>query len=395
MRELHSVSNKLMIPPTIVDGPVASDRRPPPSPGLRPRLAARNSSNTSVDSASSAFSFQSCFSTSSTSTSSITRRNSSVPPSPALRPSSYSSHSGTTESRSVAKKRSRASVRDSFSSSVDSVRRMMRGLRTERALSSAPSSAHSSGSSRPREELAAWSNIKLWTREVGRIVKAIDRLSMRYTAAPSISGHPFDSPGGMLAFRDALDLKGFEAEVKRYRKWVHSWERQNGRSKRVFAHNDTCVVVSLCWLTVRRQYGNLLLRTRDGIDDPAAVMEAESIRLPHELLIVVDFEYAALNSRAFDIANHFVEYRADYHAERSWSLEVHLPAPTQLERYRFFRAYLGVDGGINGDETDDKPVDDAQEDPRVQRLEAEVRAWTAASHAMWAMWGASSLLGAR
>lgn len=118
-------------------------------------------------------------------------------------------------------------------------------------------------------------------------------------------------------------------------------------------------------------------------------MEAESLRLPHELLIVVDFEYAALNSRAFDIANHFAEYRADYHAERSWSLEAHLPAPTQLERFRFYRAYLGVDGGINGDETDDKPVDEASEDPRVQRLEDEVHAWTAASHAMWAMWGAS------
>ena len=117
----------------------------------------------------------------------------------------------------------------------------MHGLRTDHSSSAATSVAPSAGPSRPREELAAWSNIKLWTREVGRIVKAIDRLSMRYTAAPTITGHPFDSPAGMLAFRDALDLKGFESEVKRYRRWVHSWERQNGRSKRVFAHNDTCV----------------------------------------------------------------------------------------------------------------------------------------------------------
>ena len=120
----------------------------------------------------------------------------------------------------------------------------MRGLRTDHSSSAATSAAPSAGPGRPREELAAWSNIKLWTREVGRIVKAIDRLSMRYTAAPNVSGHPFDSPGGMLAFRDALDLKSFEAEVKRYRQWVHSWERQNGRSKRVFAHNDTCVVAT-------------------------------------------------------------------------------------------------------------------------------------------------------
>lgn len=88
----------------------------------------------------------------------------------------------------------------------------------------------------------------------------------------------------------------------------------------------------------------------------------------------------------FDIftANHFVEWRADYHhSSLSHSLLVHDPYPTSIERRRYIRAYLGVDGGYDG--TDDKLPE--HEDPRVERLEQEIELWQPSSHAMWAVWG--------
>lgn len=105
------------------------------------------------------------------------------------------------------------------------------------------------------------------------------------------------------------------------------------------------------------------------------------------MIIVVDFEYAGVNPRGLDIANHFLEWQTDYHhSTLSHSLSAHGAGPTLLERQRFYRAYVPVDGGY--DEGGAEPVipDLENDDPRVQRLEQEVRLWTAASHAMYAVW---------
>lgn len=154
------------------------------------------------------------------------------------------------------------------------------------------------------------------------------------------------------------------------------------------------------------------------------------------------FEYASPNPRAFDIANHFHEWRADYHHdELSYSLTNHGDYPTLSERRRFYRAYVGADMGYDGlaahdprtpllspfagatlteEEISHLSLDDqreledergqnktassglrqqshpapnaaekasAREDPRVLRLEEEVKVWSACSHAQWAVWG--------
>lgn len=99
-----------------------------------------------------------------------------------------------------------------------------------------------------------------------------------------------------------------------------------------------------------------------------------------------DFEYAGVNPRGFDIANHFLEWQTDYHHPTlSHSLTRHSRGPTIEERQRFYRAYVPCDGAFDtGEELPIPPL--ADDDPRVQRLEEEVQLWTAASHAMYAVW---------
>lgn len=93
-----------------------------------------------------------------------------------------------------------------------------------------------------------------------------------------------------------------------------------------------------------------------------------------------------MNPRGLDIANHFLEWQTDYHhSSLSHSLSAHGAGPTLLERQRFYRAYVPCDGGF--DVGNEPPIPALEhDDPRVQRLEEEVRLWTAASHAMYAVW---------
>lgn len=87
-------------------------------------------------------------------------------------------------------------------------------------------------------------------------------------------------------------------------------------------------------------------------------------------------------------ANHFIEWTADYHHPTlSYSLTSHGAYPTLDERARFYKAYVDS-GSVFASSTDDTSSQtEALEDLRVQRLEAEVNVWTAASSAMWAVWG--------
>ncbi|KAF8527906.1 choline kinase cytoplasm [Hysterangium stoloniferum] len=145
---------------------------------------------------------------------------------------------------------------------------------------------------------------------------------------------------------EELDLDQFGVEWERYWVWLMAWEREHGRSPRVFAHNDT-------------QYGNLLRLKKLGKGEA-----------PHHRIIVVDFEYASLNPAAFDIGNHFHEWTADYHGTRPHELDVS-QYPSKEERYNFYGGYLET----------------SATEENVRWLDASVMAWSAASHGMWAVWG--------
>lgn len=145
-------------------------------------------------------------------------------------------------------------------------------------------------------------------------------------------------------------------------------------------------------------------------------------------IIVVDFEYAGPNPAAFDIANHFHEWTADYHSDAPHVL-TSLRYPTREERNNFYLGYFGslmlgsspaptsrplfhksgssssINSlpGLNGTYTPTSSISSsssglfsvdlstrlgqAELEDAMDGLDAQVRAWSPASHAMWIIWG--------
>jgi len=161
------------------------------------------------------------------------------------------------------------------------------------------------------------------------------------------------------AIRKELDLDSFSEDWNRYMKWLSEIERIEGASRTVFAHNDA-------------QYGNLLKLTKL----PPGTAE-------HRQLIVVDFEYASPNPAAFDIANHFHEWTANYHGSVPHVLNPSL-YPTHEERRNFYLAYLEHSAPRPSAATQ---LSESARELELQKLDRQVSLWSPASHAMWAVWG--------
>lgn len=164
-------------------------------------------------------------------------------------------------------------------------------------------------------------------------------------------------PGAPQSARSSLDLDRLHEEWERYTCWLDEQEKIAGPSPRVFAHNDT-------------QYGNLLrLKTlKEGMSK-------------HQRIIVVDFEYASPNPAAFDIANHFHEWTANYHSDTAHILDPAL-YPTEDQRRNFYRSYLR-----HIEPNKERQMSTEELEAKADTLESQVRAWSPASHAMWALWG--------
>jgi choline kinase len=84
---------------------------------------------------------------------------------------------------------------------------------------------------------------------------------------------------------------------------------------------------------------------------------------------------------AFDIANHFHEWTADYHSSTPHIMNPSL-YPTIEQRYNFYSAYLE-----HTLLTTTVFPDDITHKAELDKLEKQVQAWSPASHAMWAIWG--------
>lgn len=105
---------------------------------------------------------------------------------------------------------------------------------------------------------------------------------------------------------------------------------------------------------------------------PSIFLIASSLQI-----IVVDFEYASPNPAAFDIANHFHEWTANYHTEIPHVLH---PSryPTVPERRNFYAAYISHTYPT---------LSDSEQAKMMVDLDTQVRAWSPASHLMWGLWG--------
>ncbi|CCG80513.1 Ethanolamine kinase [Taphrina deformans PYCC 5710] len=141
-------------------------------------------------------------------------------------------------------------------------------------------------------------------------------------------------------------VQTFIRHIKLYRSFVRGKEGEI-----VFCHNDL-------------QYGNLL-RTKGE---------------EHNCLAVIDFEYAGPNPRSFDIANHFIEWMANYHESPSHELDT-AAYPTYGQSRNFLGEYIQF-GKLIARRED--PVVSPDE---IEKLSESVDLWRAMSHAQWAIWG--------
>ncbi|KAJ7899990.1 kinase-like protein [Mycena olivaceomarginata] len=189
---------------------------------------------------------------------------------------------------------------------------------------------------------------KGWEIGVKKNVKSWIHFAREVLALPAVSEN----------LRAEFDLDGFKRDWDAYMQWLASVDDVQRGSRRVYAHNDT-------------QYGNLLL------------LNTRNENLPeHRQLIVVDFEYASPNPASFDIANHFHEWTANYHSDTPYILD-HTRYPTKEQRSNFYLAYLEH----STVSPDLRPMPKLELVGMMPDLEKQVRAWSPASHAMWAIWG--------
>jgi choline kinase len=107
-------------------------------------------------------------------------------------------------------------------------------------------------------------------------------------------------------------------------------------------------------------------------------------QLLYRKVIVVDFEYASPNPAAFDIANHFHEWTANYHSSTPHILD---PSryPTLQERRNFYLAYMGQ--SVVSSSVSPETLEEDILEGELEKMDRQVQAWSPASQAMWAVWG--------
>ena len=228
-----------------------------------------------------------------------------------------------------------------------------------------PSSSSSSSSLRGPYP-GVWRRLKRWSVEAAKIVHLVEKFAATESGAKAITAafadHPSlaeereagtlntdhigPTPGSLrnlIRAVRAVDLRSLYRELDEFKRFVRKWERKEGPSKRVFAHNDA-------------QYGNLLaikhfpgssetinaastnLQAKSptttvvdleavesspsiptgmpryagqrGRSDPASPAPLPQRSLsrsrtrknppPHHRLVVIDFEYASPNPRGYD-----------------------------------------------------------------------------------------------
>lgn len=306
-----------------------------------------------------------------------------------------------------------------------------------------------------------WRRLKRWTREASKVIELVNQfasspegsvvckamgvgalpVSIKTPAQPHAKAHALRATklyfSDMMKALHAIDLPMLCLDIAEYKQYVRSWEQKAGKSRRVFCHNDS-------------QSGNLLLLRPDasgqlpamasgmprtgsmsphsvGIESPTLRPRSRSrsrAQAAHHRLVVIDFEYASPNPRAYDIANYFREWTTNYvHPTHSWSTRVHGPYPTKEERFQWLRAYvehgrwltrrgrmtsklstpesistvseMSLPPAVTAGETTppmsprpsvQSPTIDATQ-VEVERLEEEVYVWSPATNAVWGLWG--------
>ncbi|XP_065203007.1 choline/ethanolamine kinase isoform X2 [Planococcus citri] len=152
-------------------------------------------------------------------------------------------------------------------------------------------------------------------------------------------------------------------------KWLRSYLTKF-HSPVVFCHNDM-------------QEGNILIKSQSqpqlqqlqpqqqSHNDDEFVVVADDKPSSSASLIIIDYEYCAYNYRAFEIANHFMEWVFDYKVPDYPYFSVHVDNyPTMQQQRTFVEHYLK---SLGSDESADVILE-------------EVKHFTLATHFLWVIW---------
>ncbi|KAJ3154650.1 hypothetical protein HDU89_007889 [Geranomyces variabilis] len=171
-----------------------------------------------------------------------------------------------------------------------------------------------------------WNKMRRWQKMAAKVVGDLKK----------------NHPDRYAEMRKVINIKGIKLEIEELEEKLHAVE-----SPLVFAHNDA-------------QYGNILRMRSDSS------------------LMIVDYEYSSINYRAYDFANHFCEWAADYHCATPHKMDF-TRCPNREEQDHFFNAYIDAAG-----ETDLSAEERAA---RCAGMRRETHKFMLASHMLWGLWG--------
>ncbi|KAJ1996510.1 hypothetical protein GGI04_005751 [Coemansia thaxteri] len=215
---------------------------------------------------------------------------------------------------------------------------------------------------------------------------------------------PFD-----LKHRGGLSAAGGVPELwSNVDSWLRLVAKKWPRIRHACRANPTCEAILNDWSSLEHAVAKL--RRVILAANPPVVFAHDDLQYGNILrleatgeLVVVDFEYAGYNYRAFDIANHFCEWMADYHHPEHPHRLLEDRYPTAAQRCHFLRTYVKASAFLNANMRAHKDVVESDHDAHLElrairldddrirdeiaALDNEIVPFVPASHLHWGIWG--------
>ncbi|KAK9874415.1 hypothetical protein WA026_002762 [Henosepilachna vigintioctopunctata] len=156
-------------------------------------------------------------------------------------------------------------------------------------------------------------------------------------------------------------------------RWLHSCQTQTKTEKFARKLPGVDFKAELQWLRDRiEKEDTQVVFCHNDMQEGNILMKLDEQCNPNDpQVVLIDFEYCSYNYRAFDIANHFVEWIYDYtNKEYPFFTIDENNYPTEKQRLRFIEEYLSERGL----------------DENSSRLLKEVELFTMVSHFFWCLW---------